>query len=183
MLTRSIVGAGPSRKLLFRVCCVLAQCFGRCGVEGKWFWVRRCAGQLCWKTLNRDLEGSRNQECIAYTSEQRTFFIFSAAKPRSRHRAVVVGMDHARKWFFGNVASTMLYRKCCIGNAELEMLHLVYRVFCVVCFVLCVVCCVLSFACCVLCVVFVVSSFVVSWCCRFTDGLHHQSTKKCTKIH
>ena len=32
-------------------------------------------------------------------------------------------------------------------------------------------------------VVFVVSSFVVSWCCRFTDELHHQSTKKSTKIH
>ena len=29
----------------------------------------------------------------------------------------------------------------------------------------------------------VVSSFVVSWCCRFTDGLHHQSTKKSKKIH
>ena len=38
--------------------------------------------------------------------------IFSAAKPRPRHRAFVVVMDRFWKWCIGNVASTMLYRKC-----------------------------------------------------------------------
>ena len=84
----------------------------------------------------------------------------------------------------------MMYRKCCIDNPVSKMLYwrcwignVASCISCVVCCMFCAVCCVLRAVFCVLCVVFVVSSFVVSWCCRFTDGLHHQSTKKSTKIH